>query len=234
MARLTKEQIVEKINQLNEKLNKLDAAYARKLEKIEKDLQKELKKVPYEFKTMVGASYMVTEDLARKHSDIERQIADENYEESVQRCKDDIASLESRLPVIALRENEINTYEEMRQPPQGLIDAFREIVNEWIADELTKPEYMRYYATLTEKQLNEWVICEMAKEVAFRVFPVIGKINKFTTPDFKYGKIDIYCSNEAGDSCHLTATIVHGHYRTNQHNTTFKVRPHIRSYVGVN
>lgn len=234
MARLTKEQIVEKINQLNEKLNRLDAAYARKLEKIEKDLQKELKKVPYEVVSMVGIPYMVTEEVARKNSNFDREFADKNYEESVQRCKDDIASLESRLPVIALKECEINAYEEMRQPPKELVEAFREIVNEWIADELTKPEEMRYYATFTEEELEKWVICEMAKEVAFRVFPVIGKIHHFTTPNFIYGKIDIYCSNEAGDSCHLTATIVHGHYRTNQHNTTFKVRPHIRSYVGVN
>lgn len=228
MARLTKEQIVSKINALTEKLNRLEERWERKQIKMEKEFQKNLARCPYEQVCMVG-NYTVTEEMLRKHYEFDKKFELEQYEDSVQRAKDDIDELESRLNCMMVKEAEVNTYAELRKPIPELVVAVRTLVQNWIDYEKRHPECMQYYSTMSEEMLNDFVVMPIAENVTLRCYYRIGKIASFSKPTITYGKIDIYCFNAENEQCHLFATIVYGHQRTNAYGTTFAVRPHIRT-----
>lgn len=232
MARLTKEQIVEKINALTDKLNRLEERWERKQVKMEKEFQKDLARCPYEQICMAG-NYIVTKEMLRKHYEFDKQFEREQYEESVQKAEDDIDELKSRLECMMVKEAEVNTYAEIRKPIPELVVAVRALVQDWIDQEKKNPEYMRYYSTMSEEMLNKFVVMPIAEEITCRCYYKIGKIEKFTEPCVRYGKIDIYCFNKEKQHCRLYATVVCGHQRTNEHGTTFDVRPHIRTITGV-
>lgn len=233
MARLTKEQIVEKINALTDKLNRLEERWERKQVKMEKEFQKDLARCPYEEVYYAGGSGIVTEELLRKHYEFDKQFEKEQYEESVQKAKDDIDKLESRLNCMMIKELEVNTYAELRRPIPELVVAVRTLVQDWIDYEKRHPECMQYYSTMSEEMLNDFVVIPIAENITMRCYYKIGKIASFSKPTITYGKIDIYCWNAEKERCHLYATIVYGYQRTNAYGTTFDVRPHIRTITGV-
>ena len=226
MARLTKDQIIEKINTLTEKLNRLEERWERKQIKMEKEFQKDIARCPYEQICMAG-NYTVTEEMLRKHHEFDKQFEQKLYEESVQKAEDDIEELKSRLNCLMVKELEANTYAELRKPIPELVKAVRCLVQNWIDFEKHQPEHMRYYSTMQEKFLMEFVVMPISEEITIRSFYKIGKISRFTEPMIRYGKIDIFCFNDEGKHCHLYATVVCGHQRTNEHGTTFDVRPHL-------
>lgn len=229
MARLTKEQIVSKINALTEKLNRLEERWERKQIKMEKEFQENLARCPYEEVYYAGGSGIVTEDMLRKHYDFDKKFELEQYEDSVQKAKDDIDELESRLNCMMVKEAEVKTYAELRKPIPELVVAVRTLVQNWIDYEKRHPECMQYYSTMSEEMLNDFVVMPIAENVTLRCYYRIGKIASFSKPTITYGKIDIYCFNAENERCHLFATIVYGHQRTNAYGTTFDVRPHIRT-----
>ena len=242
MARLTKEQIVEKINAIEEKKERFGQRYAKKLAKLESDFQKELKKVPYEMKiTPLVASItgkltkVIDEAEARRLYEIELGWAKSEYDESMEKADRDIKHLKRDYDEICVKEANSASWKEMRTPIDSLVAEVKRVVDCWVESE--KKAIQRdaneipYYSMMSESQLLDWVVIPIAEEITYRCYTKIGKIASFTKLSFIYGKVDIVCFNEKRESCSLWATSVKGHYRTSVNGKGFFIRPHVRCFT---
>lgn len=228
MAKLTKEQYIEKINSLNEKYERIELRHSKKLLSIDKEFEKNLKKCPYE-ESCIGGTVMVTEELLRKHREFDIKCADSDYEESMKLNRWAIMNAQEQLDKILAKENKEATYKERSTPIPELLNEIKGIVDEWAANESSLDDTHKYYSKMDDNERMNFVIKPLAEDITYRAFNIIGKMKRFSEINFIYGKVDMYCFNENGSSCHLYATIVNGHERTNSYGTTFDVRPHIRT-----
>lgn len=228
MATLTKEQYIEKINTLNEKFNKIEERYAKKFEKIKKEYQEELKKVPYDMVCIGGFRRIEKEDVER-HYKINMEMATQDYENSIKINRNAIRTAQTQLDKIIAKENKEATYKEMCTPIPELLDEIKKVVNGWVESEKNLDDKFKYYSKMKPEELMNFVILPLAKDITYRSYQIIGKINSFSKINFTYGEVDMVTYNENKTPCHLYSTIVCGHSRTNWRGLTFNVKPHIRT-----
>lgn len=226
MARLTKEQIVSKLEKLNKQLSKLDSNLEKELSKVEKDLANELKKVPYLVTPLVGQPYTVTKEDVIQQSELLKSSLLDDYDWSVKKCRENINSLTNALSTIEEDVSIMNA----AYPSESLINAFRKVVAGWIKDEQRDANSNKFYSLLSESELENDIILPMAQGVSTRAYPVIGNVASFSEPQFRNGNVDIYCSNAKGDTCHLTTVFVHSHTRDCGAKTV-SVHHHFRTIV---
>ena len=227
---MTKEQYLEKLDSLNSKYETIELQYSKKLKKIEADYQKNLTKVPYT-KNGVSGTFTVTKEWLDNMHAFDLELAKTNYEESLLRNKENIKKVEKQLDKLLEKEQNLFSIKEMRTPIPELVSSIKDIVHHWVENEQNLPEDRRYYSLLDEDHLMNLVVLPIAENITFRCFTKIGKIKSFSRIHFVHGEVDMFASNDNGDSCHLYSTVVCGHLRTNYNGKTFEVRPHIRTIV---
>lgn len=228
MAKLTKEQYLEKIDSLNEKYERIESRYIKKLDKIKKEYDKNLSRVPYEQECVGGTRKITREDLDR-HYQFDLKHTEEEYKDSMNRNRWSIMNAREQLDKIVIKEQKLASYKELSTPIPELVNEIKKIVEGWVESEKSIPENRRYYSKLDEKGLMNFVILPLAENITYRCSVTIGKMKSFSEIKFIYGEVDVFTYNENGSSCHLYATIVSRHSRTNSYGTTFDVRPHIRT-----
>lgn len=225
---MTKEQYLEKLDSLNSKYETIELQYSKKLKKIESDYQKNLSKVPYAKEGVRGTFIVDKEWLDNMHA-FDLDLAKTNYEESLSRNAANIKKVEKQLDKLLEKEQNLLSTKEMRTPIPELVSSIKDIVLHWVENEQNLPENRKYYSLLDEDSLMNLIILPIAESITSRCFPKIGKIKSFSRIHFVHGEVDMFASNDNGDSCHLYSTVVCGHLRTNYNGKTFEVRPHIRT-----
>lgn len=228
MAKLTKEQYIEKINDLTEKFSRINERFTKKFAKIEKEYREELEKVPYDMACIGGFRRIEKEDVER-HYKIEMEIATQDYEDSLKKNRWSIQTAQSQLDKIIAKENKEATYKEMSTPLPQLVNEIKKIVDGWVESEKNLDDKFKYYSKMKPEELMNFVILPLAEDITYRSYQIIGKINSFSQINFTYGEVDMFTYNENKTPCHLYATVVSGHSRTNWHGTTYNVKPHIRT-----
>lgn len=235
MAKKTAEQILAEINTLMDVLPKYEERYIRACAKIDKELVKELKKVPYtQYNRFLDCMETIDESRAREDSERNKLFARSFMEDSIRDLQHKIENLKNvyaeRLAEEALKEKKEALYKEMSTPSPALIGCFRNIIREWKLAENELEEKKRYYSKLSQEELDNIAI-SMAKEVTFRCYPLIGKIDTFTVPFFSLGVANMTCTNAQGKSCSISSTWVEYHTRTSAYGKTYDVRGHVRVIV---
>ena len=230
MARLTKEQCLNKINTLSDKFAVIEERYHKRLLSAEKNRDRELKKVPYPmYNPVLGTMTDVTEDTVNHWYKMDLELALMNYSDAMKRNEYELNKVKENLDKILIKENEKATQEELSTPIPELVDTLKHMFDRWAEEEIKKNDEHPYYSKLTEAQRMEYLVMPIAREITYRSYGVIGKIHHFSPIDFRYGKVDIVTYNERGSSCTLFSTIVNGHERTSCYGKVYEVKPHIRT-----
>lgn len=235
MAKKTAEQILTEINTLMDRLPKYEERYIRACAKIDKELVKELKKVPYtQYNRFLDCMETIDESRARetaaRYKAFEVSIRDGDIKDTQHKIDTLKKTYAERLAEEALKEKKDALYKEMSTPNPALIGCFKNIIREWKFSENELEEEKRYYSKLSQEELDNIAI-SMAKEVTFRCYPLIGKIDTFTVPFFSLGVANITCTNAQGKSCSISSTWVEYHTRTSAYGKTYDVRGHVRVIV---
>lgn len=230
MARLTKEQCLEKINTLSDKFAVIEERYNKKLLKAERNRENELKKIPYQVYNPVLCKMVdVTPDTVNIGYRMDIDLALREYNDAVKRNEYDLNKVKENLDKILIKENEKATREELSTPIPELVDTLKHMFDRWANEEIKKNDEHPYYSKLTEAQRMEYLVMPIAREITYRSYGVIGKIHHFSPIDFRYGKVEMVTYNERGSSCTLLSTIVSGHERTSCYGKVYEVKPHIRT-----
>ena len=230
MARLTKEQCLNKINILPDKFAVIEERYHKRMLCAEKNRDRELKKVPYPmYNPVLGIMTEVTEETVNNWYEMDLKIALSDYSEAITRNENALNKVKEDLDKILIKENEKATREELSTPIPELVDTLKHMFDQWANEEIKKKDEHPYYSKLTEAQRMEYLVMPIAREITYRSYGVIGKIHHFSKIDFRYGKVEMVTYNERGSSCTLFSTIVHGHERTSCYGKVYEVNSHIRT-----
>lgn len=229
MAAKTLEEMVAKVTELEEKKAKAAQKHQKQLDKINKQFDDEMKKVPYEREGVEG-TFTVDADRVAYERDFRIKWLIRDFESNTRNLNTKIDNLKKRIYKI---QNAPKPVEVKINP--NLISKIKKIVDEWVSierEELqTKKDVKPYYTNLTEIALLEFVVKPIAQEITLRCQKTIGEIASFSKIQFCLGQVDMTCWNTEGVSVHLWATFVEGHDRTSCRGKEFSVSPHVRVFT---